>query len=96
MLELVTPTFSIEPENKTPPLPPADKTVVTPKETKVDVYRIDLDADWEVGIGYGNHDGQSYVPVELQRNYAKHKAVAVEVHMDTGLKKVEGYEVKHV
>ena len=31
-------------EKKAPPMPPADKTVVTPKETKVDVYRIDLDA----------------------------------------------------
>ncbi len=84
-------------ENKTaPPMPPADKTVVTPRETKVDVYRIDMDADWEIGIGYGNHDGKSYVPVELQRNYSKHKAVAAEVHMDTGLREVEGYEVKHV
>lgn len=79
-----------------PPMPPADKTVVTPRETKVDVYRIDMDADWEIGVGYGNHDGKSYVPVEVQRNYAKHKAIAAEIHMDTGLRKVEGYEVKHV
>ena len=84
-------------ESKTaPPMPPADKTVVTPRETKVDVYRIDMDADWEIGVGYGNHDGKSYVPVEVQRNYAKHKAIAAEIHMDTGLRKVEGYEVKHV
>jgi len=82
--------------NKAPPMPSADKTVVTPRETKVDVYRIDMDADWEVSIGYGNHDGHSYVPVEIQRNYNKHKAVAAEVHMDMGLKKVQGYEVKHV
>lgn len=84
-------------ENKSaPPMPPADKTVVTPRETKVNVYRIDMDADWEIGVGYGNHDGKSYVPVEVQRNYAKHKAIAAEIHMDTGLRKVEGYEVKHV
>ena len=84
-------------ESKTaPPMPPADKTVVTPRETKVDVYRIDMDADWEIGVGYGNHDGKSYIPVEAQRNYAKHKAIAAEIHMDTGLRKVEGYEVKHV
>ncbi len=84
-------------ESKTaPPMPTADKTVVTPRETKVDVYRINLDADWEIGVGFGNHDGKSYVPVEVQRNYAKHKAIAAEVHMDTGLRKVEGYEVKHV
>ena len=84
-------------ENKTaPPLPPADKTIVTPQETKVDVYRIDLDADWEVGIGYGNHDGDSYIPIEIQRNYSKHKAIAAEVHMDMSLQKVKGYEIKHV
>ena len=80
----------------TPPMPPADKTVVTPRETKVDVYRIDMDADWEIGVGYGNHDGKNYVPVEVQRNYSKHKAIAAEIHMDTSLRKVEGYEVKHV
>ena len=84
-------------ESKTaPPMPPADKTVVTPRETKVDVYRIDMDADWEIGVGYGNHDGKNYVPVEVQRNYSKHKAIAAEIHMDTSLRKVEGYEVKHV
>jgi len=84
-------------ENKTaPPLPPASKTIVTPRETKVDVYRIDLDSDWEVGVGYGNHEGDSYIPIEIQRNYSKHKAVAVEVHMDMSLKEAKGYELKHI
>ena len=38
--------------NTTPvKLPSADKTIVTPQEQKVDVYRINLDRKWEVGAG---------------------------------------------
>lgn len=64
---------------------------------KVDVMKIDLDADWEVATGYGNHQGNGYIPLEVQRNYAKNKAVAVEVHLKPeGKVDVSGWEVKHV
>ena len=50
--------------------------------------------NWEIGIGIGQHNGDLYVPLELQRNYAKDRAVSIEVHMDTN-GSVNGYELKH-
>lgn len=84
-------------KDKTAPvLPVADKTIITPQETKVDVYRITLDKPWEVGIGYGNHNGTNYIPVEIQRNYGKNRALAIEAHVGTlGGGQIIGWEVKH-
>ena len=76
-----------------------DRTAVVAntQSYKVDVMKIDLDADWEVATGYGNHQGNGYIPLEVQRNYAKNKAVAVEVHLKPEEKvDVSGWEVKHV
>ena len=76
-----------------------DRTAVVAntQSYKVDVMKIDLDADWEVATGYGNHQGNGYIPLEVQRNYAKNKAVAVEVHLKPeGKVDVSGWEVKHV
>lgn len=48
--------------NTTPvKLPSADKTIVTPQEQKVDVYRINLDKKWEVGAGAIYKNGLSPV-----------------------------------
>ena len=82
--------------NEAPPMPAADKTIVTPRETKVDVYRITLEKPWEVGIGYGSHNGDDYIPVEIQRNYSRNKSIAVELHISTELNRATGYEIKHV
>ena len=49
--------------------------------------------NWEVGIGYGTHNGKSYVPVEIQRNYKEDKAISIEFHKTT--KGTQGYEIKH-
>lgn len=49
--------------------------------------------NWEVGIGYGIHNGKSYVPVEIQRNYKADKAISIEFHKTT--KGTQGYEIKH-
>ena len=49
--------------------------------------------NWEVGIGYGIHNGKSYVPVEIQRNYKEDKAISIEFHKTT--KGTQGYEIKH-
>lgn len=52
--------------------------------------------NWELGVGLGVHDGSVYVPVELQRNYSKNKAISAEVHLDAeDLKHVNGAEVMH-
>ena len=49
--------------------------------------------NWEVGIGYGIHNGKSFVPVEIQRNYKADKAISIEFHTTT--KGTQGYEIKH-
>ena len=89
-------------------LPPAalektDRTAVVKNDTayKVDVLKINLDKFWELSAGVGSHQGDVYLPVGLQRNYAPHKALAAEVHLVPedlvkGKIKASGWEVKHV
>ena len=89
-------------------LPPAaleksDRTAVVKNDTayKVDVLKINLDKAWEISAGVGNHRGDAYIPVGVQRNYAPNKAVAAEVHLvpedlAKGKIKTSGWEVKHV
>ena len=89
-------------------LPPAalektDRTAVIKNDTayKVDVLKINLDKSWELSAGVGSHQGDVYLPVGLQRNYAPHKALAAELHLvpedlAKGKIKASGWEVKHV
>ena len=89
-------------------LPPAtleksDRTAVVKNDTeyKVDVLKINLDESWEFSTGIGSHNGDAYIPVGVQRNYALNKALAVEVHLglDDSTKakiKTSGWEVKYV
>ena len=53
--------------------------------------------NWEGAVGLGVHKGDFYIPVEVQRNYAKDKALALEVHLKVEDKapKVTGVELKH-
>lgn len=53
--------------------------------------------NWEGAVGLGVHKGDFYIPVEVQRNYAKDKALALEVHVKVEDKapKVTGGELKH-
>ena len=78
-----------------------DRTAVVPqevvnkdgtKEWKVDVMKVNLYRNWEWSAGYGRHGGDSYIPIGLQRNYSKDKALAIEYHV--GGK--SGYEIKYV
>ena len=78
-----------------------DRTAVVPqevvnkdgtKEWKVDVMKVNLYRNWEWSAGYGRHGGDSYIPIGLQRNYSKDKALAAEYHV--GGK--SGYEIKYV
>lgn len=80
-----------------------DRTAVVKNDTeyKVDVLKINLDKAWEISAGVGNHRGDSYIPLGVQRNYAPNKAVAAEVHLGPedlakGKIKASGWEVKHV
>ena len=89
-------------------LPPAalektDRTAVVKNdnEYKVDVLKINLDKSWELSTGVGSHQGDVYLPIGLQRNYAPNKAVAAEVHLvpeelARGKIKTSGWEVRHV
>ena len=89
-------------------LPPAalektDRTAVVKNdnEYKVDVLKINLDKALEISAGVGNHRGDAYIPLGVQRNYAPNKAVAAEVHLvpedlAKGKIKASGWEVKHV
>lgn len=94
---------------KDPTLPPqalekTDNTIVTPNINKtpqtnydVAVFKNNNYRNWEWSAGYGQHDGDGYIPIGLQRNYSKDKAIDVEVHLDVdNIKKVSGWEVKQV
>lgn len=73
-----------------------DKTKVN-EEYQVAVYKNNNYRNWEWSIGYGQQNGEGYIPVGLQRNYSKDKAVVVELHLDTyKMKNITGWEVKQV
>jgi len=67
------------------------------EEYGVGVYKNNNYRNWEWSAGYGQQSGEGYIPIGLQRNYFKDKAVETEVHLDPGkLKNITGWEVKHV
>jgi len=67
------------------------------EEYGVGVYKNNNYRNWEWSAGYGQQDGESYIPIGLQRNYSKDKAVEAEVHLDPGkIKNITGWEVKQV
>lgn len=61
------------------------------------VYKNNNYRNWEWSAGYGWQNGENYIPIGLQRNYSKDKALEAEVHLDpSNIKKVTGGEVKQV
>jgi hypothetical protein len=51
--------------------------------------------NWEIRTGIGRHDSKFYVPLAIQRNYSRHSAVGLELHLDSETitsRKVNGYE----
>jgi len=88
-----------------PTLPPqalekSDNTIVVPNTNKapasnfdVGVFKVNNYRNWEWSIGYGQHGGDRYVPVELQRNFSKDAAVSAEYHF--GGREI-GWEVKYI
>lgn len=66
-----------------------DRTVVTPQEVtqkdgtkdwQVGIYKVNNYKNWEMSAGYGRHGGDTYVPIELRRNYDKVHSVSYEQH----------------
>ena len=52
--------------------------------------------NWELGAGLGVHQGDWYVPVSLQRNFNKNRAIEAEVHLNPKEPtKVNGGEIKY-
>ena len=64
------------------------------KDVPVGIYKINNYRNWELGVGMGVHDGKTYIPVSLQRNYSKNHSVAVEIHYYLKDNKVNGGEVQ--
>lgn len=91
-------------DKKDTTLPPAalentDRTVVAPQpdneEYAVGVYKINTYRNWYVGAGIGVHNNDWYVPVSLQRNYAKDKAVELQLHLDPRDKSIDGGQIMY-
>lgn len=67
------------------------------EEYGVGVYKNNNYRNWEWSVGYGQQNGEGYIPIGLQRNYSKDGAVEVEVHLDTSkIKSITGWEVKRI
>ena len=64
------------------------------KDVPVGIYKINNYRNWELGVGMGIHEGKTYIPVSLQRNYSKSHSVAIELHYDLKDNKVNGGEVQ--
>lgn len=85
-------------------LPPSalektDRTVVVTNENKtpqanydVGVFKVNNYRNWEWSGGYGRHGGDSYVPIEVQRNFSKDAALSYEQHIGG---RQSGWEVKY-
>lgn len=75
-----------------------DATIVAAQpennDVPVGIYKINNYRNWELGVGMGIHDGKTYIPVSLQRNYSKSHSVAAELHYDLKDNKVNGGEVQ--
>lgn len=91
--------------NKEPVLPPVvlektDHTIVVPNTNKnpklnydIGVFKVNNYRNWEWSVGYGQHGGDRYMPVELQRNFSKDAALSYEYHVKG---KEKGWEVKYI
>lgn len=56
------------------------------------IYKVNNYRNWEWSAGYGQHGGDRYIPVELQRNFSKDVAVSYEHHFAG---QQSGFEVKY-
>lgn len=91
---------------KDPTLPSAaiadsDRTLSLPQQVKqpdgsqlwqVGVYKVNNYRNWEWSIGYGQHGGDYYIPIEIRRNFSEDAAVSYEHHFYGNS---SGWEVKY-
>lgn len=91
-------------EKKDPTMAPealekSDKTIVAPQpeneDYQVGVYKIDLQKKNSIGVGVGQHDGKTYIPVAYERMYARNKAIEIQINYDMNDRKVAGGQVMH-
>lgn len=53
--------------------------------------------NWEISTGVGVHEGDTYVPLGIQRNYKSNKALRVTIHFDPKEQmRPNGGEIVHV
>ena len=74
-----------------------DRTVVVQPKTEeatVNVYKINTYRNWEAGTGIGVHDGDTYIPISIQRNYDKTHSIALEGQFDIKKQEFNGVEVQ--
>lgn len=88
-----------DPTLPTQALDKTDRTVVVLNTNKtptsnydMGVFKVNNYRNWEWSIGYGQHGGDRYAPIQLQRNWSKDAAVSAEYHIG-GQEK--GWEVKY-
>lgn len=66
-------------------------------EYQVGVYKTNLYKDWYRGVGIGIHNSDIYIPVSVQRNYSKDRAVNAQVNLDPSNNfKVKGAQIVYM
>ena len=75
-----------------------DRTVVVEQkdnpEIPVGIYKINTYKNWEVGTGIGIQNDNPYIPLSIQRNYARNRSILLETHYGLRDQKVNGGEVQ--
>ncbi len=85
------PAAALEKTDRTAVIPQEATNKDGTKEWKVDVLKINNYRNWEWGIGAGVQAGKRYMPIEIQRNYSRDRAISLEYHAGGG----GGYELKY-
>lgn len=92
-----------EKDSELPPeaLTPSDRTITLPQQVKqpdgtqewqVGVYKVNNYRNWEWSSGFGQHGGDRYIPLQLQRNFNKDAAFSYEHHFGG---RESGWEIKY-
>lgn len=75
-----------------------DRTVVVEQkdnpEIPVGIYKINTYKNWEVGTGIGVQNDKPYIPLSIQRNYARNCSILLEAHYDLKDQQINGGEVQ--
>lgn len=75
-----------------------DRTVVVEQkdnpEIPVGIYKINTYKNWEVGTGIGVQNDKPYIPLSIQRNYARNRSILLEAHYGLKDQQINGGEVQ--